>query len=93
MGNNPDPDKSHQHRLLWHSRRGMLELDLLLVPFVRDVWPSLPRDSQEQYEALLGEEDQDLFAWLVGREAPRAEFAEIVRKIIDHNSALKGSRG
>ncbi len=27
----------NKHRIFWHSRRGMLELDLLLVPFVQDV--------------------------------------------------------
>ena len=26
------------NRLYWHSRRGMLELDVLLVPFVKEVY-------------------------------------------------------
>ncbi len=29
------------NRLYWHSRRGMLELDVLLVPFVKEVYPHL----------------------------------------------------
>ncbi|MBP8184335.1 MAG: succinate dehydrogenase assembly factor 2, partial [Pseudomonas sp.] len=28
-------DSTELNQLFWHSRRGMLELDLLLVPFVR----------------------------------------------------------
>ena len=34
-------DATELNRLFWHSRRGMLELDLLLVPFVREVFASL----------------------------------------------------
>ena len=29
------------NRLYWHSRRGMLELDVLLVPFVKEVYATL----------------------------------------------------
>ncbi len=55
-------------KLVWHSRRGMLELDLLLLPFARERVRELDADLQEAYVALLRSEDQDLFAWLVNRE-------------------------
>ena len=29
------------NRLYWHSRRGMLELDVLLVPFTKEVYATL----------------------------------------------------
>ena len=31
------------NRLYWHSRRGMLELDVLLVPFTREVYSTLDK--------------------------------------------------
>lgn len=33
-------DETELKRLYWHSRRGMLELDVLLVPFVQEVYPA-----------------------------------------------------
>jgi len=32
-------------RLWWHSRRGMLELDVLLVPYTETVYPTLSNAS------------------------------------------------
>lgn len=56
-------------RMQWHSRRGMLELDLLLVPFSRDKLPSLDAEHVRLYKKLLEQEDQDLFSWLIEKEA------------------------
>ncbi|MGM0631933.1 MAG: succinate dehydrogenase assembly factor 2 [Pseudomonadota bacterium] len=71
-------------KLVWHSRRGMLELDLLLLPFARERVPELDAGQQEAYVTLLRSEDQDLFAWLVDREqhadpAQQALITEIRR--------------
>ncbi len=69
-------------KLLWHSRRGMWELDILLLPFAETCLPTLPLASQQVYERLLAEEDQDLFACLVDRvEHPDPELREMVAQI------------
>jgi len=66
-------------KLAWHSRRGMLELDLLLLPFVERHLSGLNGADQSLYQRLLSEEDQDLFAWLLMREpAPDAELQRMV---------------
>ena len=57
-------DSTELNRLYWHSRRGMLELDVLLVPFVREVYPTLDERDRERYRKLLECEDQDMFGWL-----------------------------
>ena len=60
------------NRLYWHSRRGMLELDLLLVPFAQQHVKHLTPAEQQLYKLLLVEEDQDLYSWLTRRElAPK----------------------
>ena len=46
-------DETELKRLFWHSRRGMLELDVLLVPFVQEVYPGLPADDQARFRKLL----------------------------------------
>lgn len=69
-------------KLLWHSRRGMLELDILLLPFAETCLPTLPQESQQVYARLLAEEDQDLFACLVDRVAhPDPELRAMVSQI------------
>ncbi|PCH53278.1 MAG: hypothetical protein COC20_00540 [Cellvibrionales bacterium] len=62
-----------RNRLFWASRRGMLELDLIFLPFAENVYPDLAVNDQLLYEQLLACEDQDLFSWLLGREIPEDE--------------------
>jgi antitoxin CptB len=77
-------DSTELNRLFWHSRRGMLELDLLLVPFVREVFPSLDEVDQQRYRQLLTCEDQDMFGWFMRRNEPDdPELKLIVRMILD----------
>jgi antitoxin CptB len=58
------------NRIYWASRRGMLELDLVLMPFVEKRLRELDADRQQQYINLLESEDTELFAWFLQRERP-----------------------
>jgi len=70
-------------RMYWHSRRGMLELDLILVPFAEKFLPGLSTAQQQDYARLLEEEDQDLFLWLTRRApVPVRELEGIVATIL-----------
>lgn len=70
-------------RLIWHSRRGMLELDLLMLPFAKDTYPTLPEDDQARYRQLIECEDNDLFAWFMQRSRPEdPDLARIVDLIL-----------
>ena len=55
-------------RQIWHSRRGMLELDQLLEPFARQQLPLLDAVQQQVYVRLLQHQDPDLFAWFMGHD-------------------------
>lgn len=80
----------NKNRLVWASRRGMLELDLILLPFVETVYPALGSRDQERYQQLLESEDQDLFAWFMNRTDPQdPELLRIVR-IIRESRAQAG---
>lgn len=59
-----------QVKLRWQCRRGMLELDLLLLPFLEKVYLQLSPAEQAQFEQLLAASDQDLYHWLVKCEQP-----------------------
>ncbi len=60
----------NKNRLQWASRRGMLELDLILQPFIEDHYDHLGEDDKLRFEVLLEIEDQQLFAWFMRREQP-----------------------
>lgn len=71
-------------KLYWQCRRGMLELDVLLSPFVQEAYPSLSLEDQASFKKLLTCEDQDLFGWFMQREEPDdADLKRIVKIILD----------
>ena len=72
----------NKNRLLWASRRGMLELDLILSPFVENVYDSLTEDDQLRFEVLLECEDQTLFMWFMQREQPTDPNMQRILQII-----------
>lgn len=78
-----------RNRLFWGSRRGMLELDLVLLPFLDNVYESLAQADKERYWQLLESEDQDMFGWFLKRQDP--EDPELLRivQIIRDNTGLK----
>ena len=77
-------------RLTWQSRRGMLELDLLFVPFMEEAFRTLDIDDQQRFVRLLACEDQDLFIWFMQREQPQdPDHARIVKLILERVQSRK----
>ena len=71
-------------RLFWHSRRGMLELDVLLVPFLKEAYDDLSDDDKARYKRLLDCEDTDMFAWFMQKGEPEdPDLKRIVKIILD----------
>ncbi len=71
------------NRMRWAARRGMLELDLVLEPFVTARYAALDEADRQRFQQLMVCEDQDLFAWFLRREQPAdPELAHIVSQIL-----------
>ncbi|MEW9798757.1 FAD assembly factor SdhE [Alteromonas sp. CYL-A6] len=71
-------------RLKWACRRGMLELDVLLGPFVDEAFNDLSDEDKEIFERLLTCDDPDLYAWFMGHQScPDPALAGMVRTIVD----------
>ena len=71
------------NRMRWAARRGMLELDLILEPFVRLRYEHLDDSERAALTRLMSCEDQDLFAWFMQRgQADDEELAAIVSQIL-----------
>lgn len=56
--------------LRWQCRRGMLELDGILLPFVEEDLPGLPPEIQHDVVRLLQASDLELFRWLLRGATP-----------------------
>jgi antitoxin CptB len=48
----------------------MLELDVLLLPFLEDEYRNLTEEQQALHRELLENEDPDLFMWFTTKERP-----------------------
>ena len=85
MSDDTSPAAVLRKRLYWHSRRGMWELDLLLIPFLEKRFDTLSEKEQLSYQRLIEEEDQDLFVLLMHREWPEApDLRHLVQMIVEH---------
>lgn len=75
------PTKKAQ--LKWHCRRGMLELDLILMRFAEAQLDNLTDEQVNTFDKLLSCIDPELFSWLMGQEEPDdvelREFVEFIR--------------
>ena len=72
------------NKLRWRSRRGMLELDLLLLPFFEEEFLNLPDKTQLTFVKLLEEEDPDLLMWFSNKGEPEDKaLAVLIKMILD----------
>jgi len=79
-------DDKEWERLRWQCRRGMLELDVILRPFMDEDLPQLSERIQRGFVRLLESSDLELFRWLLRGESPvDAEFRELIEVIRDHH--------
>lgn len=75
-------------RLRWACRRGMLELDLTLLPFFEQKFNTLSLQEQKDFETFLAQADQDLYAWLLGfQPCDEPRFVGLIEKIRAHASS------
>lgn len=75
--------KVNKARLKWACRRGMLELDVLFMPFVDKAYDDLADEQKRVFERLLTCQDPELFAWFMGHEeCDDPELREMVQLIL-----------
>ena len=77
----PAVDNADAQRALWRSRRGMLELDLLLLRFAEDSYRDLSKADQDAYLELLRLDDWVIWDWLQEAHAAPPHLARIVALI------------
>ena len=66
-------------RLMWRCRRGMKELDELLVDFLDRKYDAISSARREAFHRMLEMEDPDLYACLLGQaQAPSVELQDVI---------------
>jgi len=74
--------KTDPRRLRWLCRRGMKELDLLLVRYLDTRYPQASEDEQLAFEALLDQDDPVLWGWLSGAQTqPEGMLGELITRL------------
>ena len=80
-----------EKKILWQCRRGLWELDAILIPFVEKNLSKLTDEEINIFQQFLSYEDIEIFDILVNKKQfEESNLIPIVTKIIDfHNDNLE----
>jgi|TARA_R100001086_G_scaffold100593_1_gene50333 antitoxin CptB len=70
-------------------RRGIKEMDIILSRYAEARLEVMDKAALDGFDALLCENDQDLYQWVTGQAAPPARFAPLVAEIAAEASGGK----
>jgi antitoxin CptB len=87
-------DQARVNRLRYRAwRRGFSEADLILGPFTDLHAPTFTAEQLDRYEALLDQDDHDLYDWIIGRKpTPPAFDGEIMAMLKDFRPSAHATR-
>ncbi len=68
-------------RLRWRCRRGMKELDVLLMRYLEERFESAPDAEQRAFESLLDIQDPVLFAYCLGQAPIPGHLSALIERI------------
>ena len=75
-------DEAELKRLRWRCRRGMRELDQLMLRYLDQAWAQDSDAQRGVFLKLLDGEDDKLWRWFMGYDTPEdAQIAALVERI------------
>jgi len=79
-------------KILWQCRRGLWELDQILLPFVENDFENLKKEDQLLFQKLLQYEDIELFDIFVNKIEPKEnKMKDLTLLIVDKH--MKNQNG
>lgn len=76
----------HEHRIkrlqMRSMRRGIKEMDLILERFARSHLDGMDDADLTRYDAMLSENDHDLYQWVTGQVTPPVAYRDLVAAIV-----------
>ena len=80
--------ETHENRLkrlqMRSKRRGIKEMDIILSRYADAHLAGMDAPALDLYEALLNENDQDLYQWVSGQAEAPQELAALISEISAH---------
>lgn len=77
--------ESHEARIkrlkMRSMRRGIKEMDIILSAYADAQLEQMPEEALQLYDALLLENDQDLYSWVTGQTQPPEKFSALLSEI------------
>lgn len=77
-----DAESPEIKRLRWRCRRGMRELDQLMLRYLDTRWPIADDAERKLFLQLLDCEDDKLWRWFMGLERPEEESIDAIVRLI-----------
>jgi antitoxin CptB len=71
-------------RLRWQCRRGMRELDELLIRYLETRYPGASDEEKTAFQAVLELPDPELNGYLLQRQIPSAMLKGVIEQILKH---------
>ncbi len=71
-------------------RRGIKEMDLILGGYADAQLATMDDAELSMFEALLGENDHDLYAWVTGQQAVPPRFTSLVSELGRRAAGIRG---
>ena len=75
---------SEESRLRWQCRRGMRELDELLVRYLESRYSNADDIEKAAFQAVLALPDPELNGYLLQRQTPSSTIAGVIEQILKH---------
>jgi len=73
----------NEKRLRWQCRRGMRELDELLLRYLNEHYPQADEQEKAAFETVLQLADPELNGYLLQRQTPASEpVARVIKRIL-----------
>lgn len=74
---------SLKSKLYWRCRRGMKELDIVMLRYLDHHYDSATPQEQAVFERIVEMQDPELWLWVSGREAPQdPQVSHVLAKML-----------
>lgn len=72
---------SQRSRLIWRCRRGIREMDILLLDYLETHYDTATVENQNTFEELLEENDLDILSWIMEKTSPDEKYIKLIKFI------------
>lgn len=72
----------NRFKIEWECRRGMRELDKMIMPFYQQYFDQLSTEEQHTFVEMLGYTDPELFRWFMNQATPPTVALQEMVKLI-----------